>query len=37
MSDMVEAELILRALFTIYLSGIAMTIAYFVAIGLTHH
>jgi hypothetical protein len=34
---MVGSEAGLRALFTTYLTGIAMTIAYFLTIGLAHH
>jgi hypothetical protein len=30
-------EPVMRALFGIYLSGIVLTISYFVVVGLTHH
>jgi len=33
----VPKEARMRGLFAIYLSGILMTIAYFAAIGLSHH
>jgi hypothetical protein len=34
---MVEGEARLRALFIIYIGGIAIGIAYFTVIGLSHH